>query len=324
MNSVSYDVSIVICAYTEKRWNEIVAAVTSVQHQTLPAKDIIVVIDHNPALLKRVQEDLPGITVLENRGNKGLSGARNTGWAAAQGEIVAFLDDDAIAAADWVENLIACYGPPEVVGVGGKIIPLWKAHRPSWFPHEFNWVVGCTYLGLPLENARIRNLIGANMSMRKSVLETVGGFRESFGWNKSDSPSQSPLKWFNHIIGDEETELCIRVSQQLSGSVWLYATSAIVQHQVTSERARWAYFVGRCYDEGLGKACLARLHNSSLALSAERDYTFKVLPGGVARGMADTFLRSDPTGLLRAGAIVAGLAITATGYLVGRVTQRLG
>jgi glycosyltransferase involved in cell wall biosynthesis len=317
------EISVVICAYTEKRWNELVAAVASVQHQTLPPKDIIVVVDHNPDLLLRVQENLSGVLAIENHRDKGLSGARNSGWTTAQGEIVAFLDDDATAEPDWLEKLAICYVDPEVVGAGGKIVPLWKTRRPCWFPDEFNWVIGCTYRGLPTKNAPIRNVIGANMSMRRNILVAVGGFRESFGCDKDTNTSQgTSLKWFNHSAGDEETELCIRVSQQLPSSVWLYAASAVVQHQVSAERTRSAYFLWRCYDEGLGKASLVKLHNTRTGLSSERTYTFKVLPRGVTRGLADTFLRFDSTGVLRAGAIVVGLATTTVGYLVGSVTSR--
>ena len=84
------DISVVICAYNENRWYEFVGAVASVRRQTLPPKDIVVVIDHNPGLLLRVQENLLDVTAIENHGEKGLSGARNSGWAMAQGEIVAF------------------------------------------------------------------------------------------------------------------------------------------------------------------------------------------------------------------------------------------
>lgn len=138
------NISVVICAYTEKRWDELVLAVKSVQAQTEPAREVILVIDHNPNLLLRVQENLSDVIAIENYRDKGLSGARNCGWMRAQGEIIAFLDDDAVAEPSWLENLAVCYADLEVVGVGGKIVPLWKTSCPSWFPDEFNWVIGCS------------------------------------------------------------------------------------------------------------------------------------------------------------------------------------
>src|SRR6266566_7448096 len=179
------NVSVIICAYTEERWNELVAAVESVQQQTLLPREIIVVIDHNPNLLKRVQEQLPGLIAIENSRVKGASGARNSAAIVARGEVLAFLDDDAIAEVNWIEHFTTCYTDPHVIGVGGKIEPLWSGKRPSWFPNEFNWVVGCTYPGIPTENTPVRNVIGANMSVRRHVLMAVGGFRESFGNNKA-------------------------------------------------------------------------------------------------------------------------------------------
>jgi len=310
-------ISVIICAYTEKRWNELVAAVESVQRQTLPPHEIIIVIDHNPALLLRTQTNLSGIIAIENGGGKGLSGARNSGWKIAQGEIIVFLDDDAIAEKDWLENLAACYANPEVVGAGGKIVPLWESSHPSWFPEEFHWVIGCTYRGMPTSSARIRNPIGANMSVRRSALVTAGGFRESFGWDRDQNASREALKWLKPSVGDEETELCMRVSQQLPGSIWLYIPLAIVQHRVPAQRTRWTYFLWRCYSEGLGKASLVKLHTTSTGLSSEKTYTFKTLPKGVARGLADTILNFDLAGSLRAGAITVGLATTTAGYLIG-------
>lgn len=317
------EISVIICAYTEQRWNELVAAVESVQRQTLPPKEIIVVIDRNPALLKRLQQNVAGVIAVENCEAKGASGARNSGAEIAQGAILAFLDDDAVAHPEWLENLAACYTDPHVVGVGGKIDPRWSEKRPSWFPDEFNWVVGCSYRGLPAEVARVRNVIGANMSVRKDILRLVGGFRESFGNNKDANAALTRSKWLHHHAGDEETEFCIRVVQQLPDGTWLYTPSALVQHFVPSQRARWGYFLWRCYDEGLGKAMLVKLHNTSTALSSERAYTFKTLPGGVARGVADVFLRHDLTGVLRSGAIIAGLTTTTAGYLVGKISSRI-
>lgn len=326
MKQTTPDISVIICAYSQQRWNDLVAAVASVQQQRLPPWEIIIVIDHNPDLLKRVQKHLTGVIAVENRMAKGLSGARNTGAAMAHGTVVAFLDDDAIAAPNWIESLAIYYADPDVAGVGGKVEPLWLGTRPSWFPDEFNWVVGCTYLGMPTMDTPVRNVIGANMSVRKYILMTIGGFRESFGCNhnnKQKSGMRIALGWLRHHAGDEETDFCIRVKQHWPNSIWIYTTSAIVQHRVTAQRTRWAYFLWRCYDEGLGKAMLARLHGVQTGLSSERAYTFKVLPQGIGFGLTDALFHRDLTGLARVGAIVVGLMLTTSGYLVGSIASQI-
>ncbi len=315
-----HNISVIICAYTEDRWDDLVSAVKSVQQQTLPPTEIIVVIDHNPVLLERVREHVPGVTVIENTEAKGLSGARNSGASLAREGLIAFLDDDAIAEPNWIEHLVNCYADPHVVGVGGKIEPRWLDSCPSWFPDEFNWVVGCTYRGMPEMNTRVRNVIGANMSVRKQALIATGGFRESFGCNHSNSNNSTVSavpKWLQHHAGDEETEFCIRVAQKLPDGVWLYTPSAVVRHRVPAQRSRWAYFLWRCYDEGLGKAMLVGLHGTGVGLSSERNYTFKILPQGVMRGLIDALFRHDLTGLTRAGAIFLGFIATVTGFLLG-------
>ncbi len=326
MKQTADDISVIICAYTEKRWNDLVAAVDSVQQQTRSPREIIVVVDHNSDLLKRVRERIPCVLAIENQEAKGLSGARNSGALTAKCAVVAFLDDDAIAEPDWIENLVECYKDPYVVGAGGKIEPLWLETRPSWFPDEFGWVVGCTYLGMPKQKASVRNVIGANMSVQRQVLMAVGGFREYFGCNHdniSNSSAPNGFKWLQHHAGDEETEFCIRVAQQRPESIWLYTPHAIIRHRVPAQRTRWTYFLWRCYDEGLGKATLVGLHGTQAGLSSERTYTFKVLPRGIMCGLKDALRHRDLTGLARAGAIVLGLTLTGAGYTIGSISRLL-
>jgi hypothetical protein len=86
---------------------------------------------------------------------------------------------------------------------------------------------------------------------------------------------------------------------------------------VPAARARWGYFRSRCYNEGRSKALVARLVGAHDGLATERSYTLRTLPQGVAGGLADA-LGGDGAGLLRAGAIIAGLLITAAGYLAGK------
>ena len=89
--------SVVICAYTHERWADTVVAVESVRAQDVAA-EVIVVVDHNPALLARARRALPRhVRVLRNAGRRGLSGGRNTAVSVASGEVVVFLDDDAAA-----------------------------------------------------------------------------------------------------------------------------------------------------------------------------------------------------------------------------------
>src|SRR3954454_13060930 len=102
----SVTVSVVICAYTEERWDDLVAAVDSAWAQTVEPHEVIVVVDHNPALLERVRQEFPRATAVENAAARGLSGARNSGVQVATGDIVAFLDDDALAAPDWLKWLV--------------------------------------------------------------------------------------------------------------------------------------------------------------------------------------------------------------------------
>ncbi len=304
-------VSVVICAYSDARWDNLTEAVGSLRQQTVASLEIIVVIDHNEPLLQSARQLLSESVVIENSEQRGLSGARNSGIRAARGELIAFLDDDAVAAPDWLERLIAAYDTDDVMGVGGAIEPLWPSLRPRWFPTEFDWVVGCTYRGMPVTRSAVRNVIGANMSFRREVFDEIGFFHSGVG--RVDA----------RPVGCDETELCIRAHQHWPRRTIIYEPSARVNHRVTPARASWEYFRSRCYAEGLSKALITTLVGSGDSLASERSYTFRTLPIGVARGVLDAAVRNDPLGLARAGAIVGGLLITVFGYFVGHVSASI-
>ncbi len=297
-------VSVVICAYTEQRWDDILAAVRSVAAQRHPALETILVVDHNPALLRRLTSELPDVRVVENRHARGLSGGKNTGAELARGDIVAFLDDDAVAEPGWLSGMLTGYRSPEVAGVGGTTRPRWETGRPFWFPEEFDWVVGCTYKGR--DPGVVRNLLGGNASFRRVVLEQVGGFRYSLGRN---SATHRPL-------GGEETEFCIRVVQRMPGSVFIYEPGAVIHHWAPAPRERFSYFRSRCYAEGLSKAAMTRLVGGRHGLATEREYALHTLRRGVWRGLGEG-VRGDPSGFARAAAILFGAAATVCGFLVG-------
>ena len=291
-----------ICAYTMDRIEVLAQAIESVRAQRTPAYEIVLAIDHSPELLAECERRWPDLRLVENGEEQGLSGARNSGVAACGGEVVAFLDDDAVAAPDWLTRLAEAYRDPAVLGAGGAVHPAWVEGKPRWFPPEFDWVVGCTHSGMPSQVAPVRNLVGANMSLRRRELIEVGGFRHELG-RVGTIPA-----------GCEETDLCIRIGQRWPEAKIVYDPAAAVDHFVPANRGTRAYFTSRCRGEGRSKAVLAGLVGSQSGLEAERSYVRRTLPAGVMRGLGDA-ARGDLGGLSRAAAIVTGLLTTAAGYL---------
>jgi glycosyltransferase involved in cell wall biosynthesis len=299
-------VSVVIAAYALERWNDLRRAVASVHAQAVPVLETIVVIDHQPELLARARRELPGVTVLANQGVPGASAARNTGVAASRGEIVAFLDDDAVASPNWLPPLLAYFTDPAVVGVGGRMDPLWATSRPYWFPPEFDWVVGASYTGMPTRPAVVRNVWSNNMAIRRQVFDLAGGFRDDMAKvGKRSRP--------------EDTDLCLRATEACPSGRWMYEPAGAAGHRVPAERATVRYFAYRCFYEGQGKAALASLNGVGKSTSTEQAYARRVLPAGVLRGLADVF-RGDLSGALRSVAIAAGFTMVLTGFLTGQLS----
>jgi glycosyltransferase involved in cell wall biosynthesis len=301
------DVSVVICAYTFDRWEELKAAVASVRAQSHQPREIIVSVDGNEPLRQRAALEIDGAMVVLNTKLPGLSGARMTGAALATAPVIAFLDDDAIAEENWLEELLDAYQDDRVLGAGGYIEPLWISPRPAWFPPEYNWVVGCIYDGMHVRDQKVRNLIGANMSVRADVLRRAGGFTTALGRREGGRPARVTAQ------SCEETEFCIRASRLYPKGVWAYRPKARVKHRVSAQRTTWRYFVHRCEMEGTAKAVLTSLTGTKDGLRSEQHYILKVLSKAFLREIGDA-LRGRRGSLGRAGAICAGLAITSFAY----------
>jgi glycosyltransferase involved in cell wall biosynthesis len=295
--------TVIVCAYTLDRWDDLAAAIDSLHHQAHRPEEVILVIDHCAELAERSAAAFDGVRVLTNTERQGLSGARNTGVREAHGEIVAFLDDDAVADRWWSRRLLDGYADPDVLGVGGLVEPAWDTGRPTWFPREFDWVIGCTYRGMPTSRTQVRNFIGANMSFRRSVLAGLDGFRPDLG------------RIGTRPLGGEETELCIRAVRQSGGGLLVYDPAAAVRHRVPVGRCRWAYFRARCYAEGLSKAAVSRHAGPRRALASERSYLRRTIPAGLLRPLRRG---PDRPGVMTVAALVVGVVWTLAGYFRGR------
>ncbi len=303
-------ISVVICAYTMERWDDMVAAVSSSRAQSRPPDEVVLVIDYNDALAERARESLPEVIVTANRFTKGLSGARNTGVTVSTGEVVAFLDDDAVAEPEWLEELCRPFEDPEVAGTGGWIVPAYDDRsEPRWFPRTFLWVLGCSYDGLPPDGAAIRNPIGASMAMRREVFDRVGGFSSSLG------------RIGKNALGCEETELCIRYGRASATQRFVLARRSVVRHRVPAGRLTTRYFLARCWAEGISKAAVASLQGADRSLAAERRHATRALPREALDALGS--VRADPlTSLRRLALVAAGLGATVAGVARGTVALR--
>jgi GT2 family glycosyltransferase len=299
--------TIVIPTHAEDRWPSLVRTVASAKSQVHTPAEVVVVVDHNPALFRRIRRDLSGVTVLENAYAQGVSGNRNTGGFHAQTSLVAFLDDDTSADPHWLAKLVRPFEDSRVVGTGGGIQPEWEYRRPRWLPEEFLWAVGGSYTGMPTRTAPVRNVWSASMVVRRETFVAVGGFRVGFGkLGNTNRP--------------EDTELCLRMSA-LDGGRWMYVPDATIRHEVPARRATFGFFLHRCYAEGRGKVQMSGLHEGSGTLSAERSYLLS-LPGAVVRNLGAAARGRGVDHALRAGGVVAGVSAAAVGGVIETIAAR--
>ena len=301
-------VSVIICAYSMERLRDIHEAVDSVLSQTVKSHEVIIAIDHNKELFHRLESELPPEAKLVlNEGAHGLSETRNVGIRYSSGEIVAFMDDDAVAEHNWLENLIPPFENSKTMAVGGRIIPQWlDCKRPKWFAEELDWIVGCNYRGRTVKGNEIRNVQGGNMAFRKVVFEPVGSFCTEVGR-------------IGKLQGvGEEAEICLRIKHSIPEALILYEHKAIIYHKVPLWRVRLKYLVLRSYNEGFYKSIIKKLSSSisRKPLSTERAYLRYLLLTAIPQRLRRFY---KPWALAEAGAIMISIAAAGMGYVTGRV-----
>jgi glucosyl-dolichyl phosphate glucuronosyltransferase len=315
-------VAVVICAYTLKRWALTRRAVESARAQTAPVERVVLCIDNNDELLARAREEWAAVEgtpveVIANRSAEhlegigahqaahgtarrfGAGGARNTAWESVDADVIAFIDDDAEARPDWIEELLRVFEDPKVVAVGGPPLPDYETERPDWYPANFDWVFGCAYEGLPTETGPLRHLIGANMAVRRDALAAVGGFLGS---------------------DFDDLNLCLRLAERYGTESIYYAPRAIVHHHVPAERVTWRYFWRRCYFVNREKVGVLRQVGSASNLVAEREFVRRALTRQAAADLRRA-AAGEPEALRTLGAMVTGIALAGAGNLRGNADQ---
>jgi glucosyl-dolichyl phosphate glucuronosyltransferase len=198
-----------------------------------------------------IQVDRPGVSL-----------ARNTGAQQAATGYIAYIDDDAIPAPDWIERIIAAITdaprPPAVLG--GRILPLWEAPLPGWWPTSLRGVLsiieteGQGELRGP-ELPRKLEPYGANITICVRRMLAIGGFGTSVG-------RQGDL-----LLSDEEVQLAWRL--QNAGHAARYDSRIVVYHRIQSPRLTPAWLLSRLYWQGVSTVVSRRLLGQSAGVWRE-------------------------------------------------------
>jgi glycosyltransferase involved in cell wall biosynthesis len=231
-------------------------AADSVLAQTYDDVEIVVIVDGTPDVYERVIDDYGDRedTVIKcNDENLGLLQSRNRGAEIASGDVVAFIDDDAIADEVWVERLVRAYEEKDAIAAGGKMVPEWVAGKPSFLPEEFYWLVGVTQRGFTDRSGEVRNTFGSNISFRTEVFIGLDGFDDEMGGRKGDANLQGG-----------ETELCTRMWAAYGEGVY-YDPEATVAHKVFEYRTDPTWLLDRAFWQGYSKRGMEVLTPDSAA-----------------------------------------------------------
>ena len=227
--------SVVVCTYN--RHSQLNGTVASLLYQENADLEIII-IDNSPnleaankakdayAAEKNVRYFLEPIP--------GLSRARNIGAAKSTHGIVAYIDDDAVAAPRWALEIANSFEASSLVGaVGGLVSPRWMSPKPEWLtPKLLNYL---SILDLGPETRELKAgewLVGCNIAFRKNMLEASGGFSEALGRIGSAA-----------LLSNEEQQVVNRIQQ--NGGLIIYNPNARVEHLIDPERLSEQWFYRR-------------------------------------------------------------------------------
>lgn len=246
-------ISLIIPTYN--RSAQLLVALESVVRQDLPADEWeCIVVNNRSTDNTAVTFDLFAARHPEYRlrrvdePNPGLSHARNCGIAAAEGELIAFIDDD-----EWIEpQFLRAYVElfdrlPEVLIAGGPIVADYPDGRPDWLS---KWpesaIANAMQFGSKVRRyPRGRIPGGGNMACRRRLFESYGGFNIRFG------------RIGKLLTCGEESELFERL--RLQGYLPWYAPGAVMHHVIPAGKLTETYFRNLCRNIGINQQQRARL-----------------------------------------------------------------
>lgn len=225
-------------------------AAQSILNQTYSDVELVIIVDGSKAVFERARsdfEEFENVIVHQNESNKGLLSSRNIGAKLASGDIIAFIDDDALADSRWIAELLDTYQETDAIAAGGKMVPKWIADEPKFLPQEYYWLIGVTHKGFPTETTEVRNTFGSNISFLRDKFLKLDGFNVEIGGRREDVNLQGG-----------ETELCVRMRSKFGKGV-IFNPDAIVSHKVFQYRTRKRWLINRAFWQGFSKRVMATI-----------------------------------------------------------------
>lgn len=255
-------ITVIIPAYDFNERQILESSIDSVLKQDYSSFDIVVITEGNK-LTEYIKSNYKGVenvsTFLIDNNEGGISAARNEGIKRSDGDIIAYIDSDAIAAKNWLQSISDCYrNNDNIVAVGGKSEAKWLHTRPWYLPDEFLWLVGVTHKGHPPDGSIVRSTFGCNMSYKKEIFDNIDGFDIDLGKNHG----------FN--LQGEEPELGIRIQKEYNTGVY-YDSNAIVSHLIEEKQTRFIWLCKRAYLQGITKYIIQDKHKD-IQLQTENNY----------------------------------------------------
>ena len=241
------DVSVIICTYAVERYEDFSEAVESILDQTYESIEIVLVIDGNEDLCELVEADFgerDNIVIENNNKNRGVSYSRTKGAELADGDVVAFVDDDAVAEPNWIAELVDVYQSTDAVAVGGRMIGDWLVGDPWYLPEEFYWLVGVTHRGFADPGEEVRNTFESNISFKRDVFLNLGGFSSDLG---------PTAEVYRHSEG---AEIGVRLQEEYDRGV-VYEPEAVVHHKIFADRIQLQRLCKRAFEQGVSKQIMA-------------------------------------------------------------------
>lgn len=301
-------VSVVLCTYSLDMYEHFREAAESVLGQTCDDVELVVVVDGTEAVHHRVVDDYgdhEDVVTHCNEENVGLLESRNTGAELATGDVVAFIDDDAVPDDEWVAELVESYEEQDALAVGGKMVGDWIAGKPQFLPDEFYWLVGVTHRGFADGPGWVRNTFGSNISFNREVFLELGGFDTDIGGRQGDANLQGG-----------ETELCARLDTEYGERVW-YNPDAVVAHKVFDYRTEFWWLLDRAFWQGYSKRAMETLVPESGG--EEGEFLGKLVAESVPGRLKGLVLAPSVAAVLQLVMLFAFTGCVGGGYLYGLV-----